>query len=75
MCLEFTCPDIYNEFMKGNFAYKKTKSNFSKMEPDQLHEQNNEKINGAGGALHLVNREDGNGLIKWELCGPELRTD
>ena len=26
------------------------------MAPDQLHEQNNEKIKGVGGAVHLVNR-------------------
>ena len=67
-CLEFTCPDIYNEFMKGNFTYQKTRAKFSKMAPDQ----NNEKIKGVGGAVHLVNREDESGLIKWELCGPEL---
>ena len=72
MCLEFTCPDIYNEFMKGNFTYQKTRAKFSKMVPDQSHEQNNEKIKGVGGAVHLVNMEDESGLIKWELCGPEL---
>ena len=58
--------------MKGNFAYQKTRSIFSKMAPDQLHEQNNEKIKGVGRAVHLVNREDESGLIKWELRGPEL---
>ena len=42
------------------------------MVPDQLHEQNNEKIKAVGGAVHFVNREDESGLIKWELCGPEL---
>lgn len=72
MCLEFTCPDIHNEFISGNFGYQKTKSKFSKMAPDQLHEQNNEQIKGAGGAVYLVNREDESGLLKWELCGPEL---
>ena len=41
------------------------------MAPDQLHEQNNEKMKGSGGATHLVNK-DASGLIKWELCGPEL---
>ena len=63
MCLEFTCPDIYNEFMSGNFAYQKTKSKCLRMAPDQLHGQKNEKIKikGAGGAVHLVNREDESG--------------
>ena len=71
-CIDKTCPDIYAEFMEGNFAYLKTNSQFSKMAPDQLHDQNNEKIKGVGGAVHLVNRTNESGLIKWELCGPEI---
>jgi hypothetical protein len=71
LSLEYTSPDIY-KFFQGNFAFQRTNSKFSKMAPDQLHEQNNEKIKGAGGAVHLVNREDESGLLKWELCGPEL---
>ena len=42
------------------------------MAPDQLHEQNNENIKGVGGGVHLVNRTNQSGLIKWELCGPEI---
>ena len=39
--LHLTCPDVYREFMEGNFSYLKTKSSFSRMGLDQLHEQNN----------------------------------
>ena len=70
--LEFTCPDIHDEFVLGNFAFPKTNTKFSRMAPDQLHEQNNEKIKRSGGAVHLVNYGDDSGLLKWELCGPEL---
>ena len=34
--LHFTCPDLYREFMEGNFSYLKTKSSFSRMGLDQL---------------------------------------
>ena len=43
LCLEFTCPDIYEQFVCGNFSFLKTNRRFSRMAPDQLHEQNNEK--------------------------------
>ena len=43
---------------------------FSRMAPDQLHEQNNELIKGFSGATHLLNRHDTSGLERWETCGP-----
>ena len=70
--LHLTCPDVYREFMVGNFSYLKTKSSFSRMGLDQLHEQNNKYIKGVSGATSLVNRQDETALIRWELCGPEL---
>ena len=70
--LHLTCPDVYREFMEGNFSYLKTKSSFSRMGLDQLHEQNNKYIKGVSGATSLVNRQDESALIRWELCGPEL---
>ena len=70
--LHFTCPDVYREFMEGNFSYLKTKSSFSRMGLDQLHEQNNKYIKGVSGATSLVNQQDETALIRWELCGPEL---
>ena len=61
---EFTCPAIHDEFVLGNFAFPKTNITFSRMAPGQLHERNNKKIKGAGGAVHLMNREDESGLLK-----------
>ena len=37
-----------------------------------MHEQNNEKIKGASGALHLLNRADVSGLEQWETCTPDI---
>ena len=47
-------PDIYKEFMEGNFSFHKTMREFSRMTPDQLHEQNNEVIKGTRRATHLL---------------------
>ena len=46
--------------------------NFPSLAPDQVHEQNNEKIKGLGGATHLLNRPDSSGLKEWGTSGPEL---
>ena len=46
-------PDVYEQFCKG-FAFNKTSSEFSAMALDQVHEQNNELIEGTGGATHLL---------------------
>ena len=70
--LEFTSPDVYSELMKGHFSFLETKSLFSRMPLDQLHEQNYKYIKGVSGATHLVNRGDDSALVRWELCGPEL---
>ena len=70
--LRKNCPDIYDEFDKGNFSFQKTNHQFSKMAPDQLHEQNNEVIKGTSGATHLLNRQERSGLERWELCGHEI---
>ena len=65
-------PDIYDDFCKGFFSFNKTSSQFSAMALDQVHEQNNELIKGAGGATRLLNREEESSLLHWELCGSEI---
>ena len=42
------------------------------MSLDQVHEQNNAVLKGKGGVTDLFNRTDESGLIRWEVCGPEL---
>ena len=46
--------------------------NFSSLAPDQVHEQNNEKINGLGGGTHLLNRPDSTCIKEQGKSGPEL---
>ena len=40
------------------------------MDFDQVHEQDNEKLKGASGAMYLLNRADVQEL--WETCTPEI---
>lgn len=70
--LENRCPSVYESFKNGNFSFLKTKTKFSRIALDQLHEQNNKYIKSVSGATVLVNREDDGALVRWELCGPEL---
>ena len=70
--LHINCPDIYENFKDGSFSFQKTSRKFSKMTPDQVHEQNNEVIKGTSGATHLLNRPGTSGLERWELCGHEI---
>ena len=72
MTLHSTCPDVYDQFLKGNFSFQKSNRRFSKMALDQVLEQNNEKIKGASGATQLLNRADVSGLELWEMCAPEI---
>ena len=65
-------PDIYNQFSVGQFTFQKTISEYFNMALDQVHEQNNTKIKGIGGATHLVNLSDESPLVRWELCAGEL---
>ena len=72
MLLEVVCPDVYKEFLEGNFSFQKTNSQFSRLATDQIHEQNNKIIKGAGGAKHLLNKVDESGLIRWETIGTDI---
>ena len=59
-----TCPDVFAQFLKGNFSVQKSNRRFSKMALDPVHEQNYEK-KGVSGATHLLNRGDVSGLERW----------
>ena len=72
MTVHETCPDVYVQFLKGDFSFQKANKKFSKMALDQVHEQNNEKIKGVSGATHLLNGADMSGIERWETCFPEI---
>ena len=44
MTVHSLCPDVHAEFMKGNSSFTKTEIIFSRISPDQVHEQNKEII-------------------------------
>ena len=72
MTVHSSFPDVHAEFIKGNFSFKKTEIIFSRVSPDQVHEQNNEIIKGLGGGIPLLNRENYSGLERWKLSGTEV---
>ncbi|KAG0708495.1 hypothetical protein GWK47_023998 [Chionoecetes opilio] len=63
-------PDVYAEFLKGNFVVKKSKRAFSAVAIDQAHEQNNASVKGDGGAVGLT--ENPAALRRWMVSGPEM---
>jgi hypothetical protein len=63
-------PNVYAEFLAGNFTVKKTARPFSAIAIDQAHEQNNGAIKGDGGAVGLT--ENPSALRRWMVCGPEM---
>ena len=70
--LQSTFPDLFEQFSNGGFTFQKSDRPFSRMGLDQIHEQNNKVIKGAGGASDLLNRGDDSALLRWEVCSPEL---
>ena len=68
--LKDTHPDVRSQFMKGNFAVKKTTRSFSAIAIDRAHEQNNASVKGDGGAVGLT--ENAAALRRWVVSGPEM---
>ena len=63
-------PNVYEQFMAGNFTVRKTKRAFSAIAIDQAHEQNNASVKGDGGAVGLT--ENPAALRRWMVSGPEV---
>ena len=68
--LETKHPDIFCEFQKGHFIYKKTDRPFSCMAEDQVHDQNNKDVKTDGRAVGILDNESS--LMKWMIGGPEI---
>ena len=62
-------PAIYAEFLKGNFAVKKSRHAFSAIAVDQAHEKNNASVKGDGGTVGLT--ENPAALRHWMVSGPK----
>ena len=63
-------PTVFAEFMKGNFAVKKTANRFSAIAIDQAHEPNNSSVKDDCGAVGLT--ENPAALRRWMVSGPEM---
>ena len=70
VALEDKHPDVFAEFMAGNFTVKKTTHAFAALAIDQVHEQNNASVKGDGGAVGLT--ENPAALRRWMVSGPEM---
>ena len=70
VALEDKHPDVFAEFMSGNFTVKKTTHAFSALAIDQAHEQNNASVKVDGGAVGLT--ENHAALRRWMVSAPEM---
>ena len=71
LSLENEHPQIFMEFMEGNFVVQKSSHKFSMIGMDQNHEQLNKDIKGDGGVKGLFGNKDA--LEKWMVAGPEIQ--
>ena len=67
--LPITHPEVYSEFMKGNFVVQISPKKFSLIAKDQSHEQCNKILQDHGGATGLY--ENTEALTLFMLAGPE----
>lgn len=62
-------PQVYAEYLKGNFTVQKSARKFSLIAKDQSHEQMNKVLQGCGGASDLYDNTEA--LALYMLAGPE----
>ena len=62
-------PDVYAEFMKGNFVMQKSARKFGLTAKDQAHEQSNKSLQAHGGAVELC--ENPESLTLFILTEPD----
>ena len=70
VALEDKHPDVFAEFMAGNFTVKKITRAFSALAIDQADEQNNASVRSDGGAVGLTVHPAA--LRRWMVSGPEM---
>jgi len=62
-------PQLYAEFLKGNFVVQRSARKFSQISKDQSHEQYNKNLQAHGGAVGLY--ENPEALTLFMLAGPD----
>ena len=68
--LQSRCPDVYADFVGGNFVTRKTSHKFSSLAHDEVHEQQNAIVKGDGGIIGITENEAA--LKRWMVAGPEI---
>ena len=63
-------PAVFREEFKKNWVASKSNSRFSYIPLYQVHEQENAKVKGKGGAIGLT--ENQVALQRWMICEPEI---
>ena len=56
LSLPITCPQLYQEFERGNFVVQISSREFSRIHYDQAHKQSNKTIKSIKGPIDFVNR-------------------
>ena len=69
--LPITCPQLYQEFERGNFIVQISSREFSQIHYDQAHEQSNKTIKSIKGPIDFVNGASDELQRRWEIAGPE----
>lgn len=70
LALKQNHPNIYSQFVAGNFVVSKSRRKFSSIAIDHAHEQLNAIIKGEGGAVGLT--ENDAALSRWAVTAPEI---
>ena len=72
LSLPITCPQLYQEFERGNFVLQISSREFSRIHYGQGHEQNNTTIKSIKGPIDFVNGASDELQRRWEIAGREI---
>ena len=73
LSLPITCPQLCQEFERGNFVVQISSREFSRIHYDQAHEQSNKTIKSIKGPIDFVNRASDELQRRHEdIAGPEI---
>ena len=72
LSLPITCPQLYQEYERGNFVVQISSREFSQIHYEQAHEQSNKTIKSNRGPSDFVNCACDKLQKRWEIAGPKI---
>ena len=72
LSLPVTCPQLYQEFKRGNFVVQISSREFSRIHYDQAREQSNKTIKSIKGPIDFVDRASDELQRRWEIAGLKI---